>query len=137
MNILMSVLLYIAPQPILDCGHGLPAGESFVPLALTAPATGLAQARPMANRYFNTAPSAADDPGAQSLSSDADLLFYLDSHAHALSDSGASMDPWVQLQPVGSVEGFPVSEAPVGSAGGQPTGHHGKGRLPGGGNACS
>ena len=138
MSILLIGLLYIAPQPGFDCGPVSPLAGHFVPLGLTTPSTALAQARPMASRQFSSAPDAGDLPAVQSPASDANLQFYLDSHSQALSDNdAASMNPWVQLHPVGAAEGLPVLEVTLPEAGEQPAGHHGYGRFPEAGHACS
>ena len=138
MTILMIALLYISPQPGLDCGHDERSARQLVPLALTTPSAGTARAHLLANRHIRPTPSAADHLGAQIKLSDADLLFYLDSHAQALSDNvSGSMNPWVELHPVGAAEAVHEAGLNESNTEQQPAVYQEQGHLPGGGNACS
>lgn len=138
MTILMIALLYVSLQPGFECGRGMPSAGHLVPLALTASSAESARTRLLAHRHGNLTPSAADQLAGSTKSNDADLLFYLDSHAKALSDNGAgSMNPWVDLHPFGAAEAIPDSGFSDSNIELQPVGHQEQGRLSGSGNACS
>lgn len=144
MTTLLIALLYIAPQPGiapqlgLDCGPVASRPGQFVPLGLNDSPSALARPRLAASRQFSRAPDLAEGPAAQGAAIDAELLFYLDSHVQAVSDTGpASLNPWVQLHPVGALGGAPDIEAPAVNSGERSDGNFGNGRLSGAGHACS
>ena len=138
MNTLMIALMYIAPQPFLNCDDTSARGEHFVPIARTPPAVAPAKARPVASGDVLVVPITADRAGTRDSSNNTDLLFYLDSPAQAVSDSVATrLSPWVQLRPVAATDGVTTSTAPKTEAVEKPVVRHG--HRPGNGNfnACS
>jgi hypothetical protein len=138
MNLLMITLLYIAPQTGLDCDYAVPSAAQYFQLALTASSSAPAIAHTTASRDRGALSVAANHSDSGGASNDPDLLFYLDSHARALSESGApGISPWVQLHPFGAVDGVTESRLPAGDDEQSPAGHHGQVQQFGNSNACS
>ncbi len=138
MNILTVALLYVVSQPVPGCGAVPFQSAIFVAPGQVHAAAPLAQAHPVAGKRAGPVLAAVDARAETSVAGDADLLFYLESHAQALSDSNAgSLDPWVELHPVGAVQDVPSVTVPVPDAAGQRAGHQGNRHTPGGGRGCS
>lgn len=139
MKILTIALLYAVTQPGPDCGE-VPFHPAIIVAAggvHAAPA--LARVHTMSSRRVGPALAATHSLAGKDVSRDPDLLFYLESHVQALSDSSAgSLNPWVELHPVGAVQGVPLIGVPAADGGGQRAGHQGGGLdAAGGSHACS
>ncbi len=139
MNTLMIMFLFVTSQSTLACGQ-----PSMLPglsqQLVAAPANRPDAFVLVANRSIIASP--ADSGSArENVTVDADLGYYLDLHTQALSEGdGPSMNPWIELQPVGASEGVApaVMQGPDGTE--QPAAgsdQFGKLPRPGSRHACS
>ena len=131
MFLLATVQAGFACDPVFD------RSGSLQPLSLVGVAVGDGQTLRVGNhatastREINSRPEAAD--------MDADLDYYLDLHAQALSGGGGGMTPWIELHPLGATAGAPelVATPAQSEAHGQPAGNTGDAPLPAARKACS
>ncbi len=116
MNILMILLLPMAAHSDLPCPQGMTNTTEFQMVVADAHASdGQGAVRLAADRdghdlsgtgVFGTGgPAQANYAGKDAAAGSDDLLFYVASHAQAVSfSSGPTMTPWLELRPIGYVE---------------------------------
>ncbi|HUU73903.1 MAG TPA: hypothetical protein VMW70_14855 [Burkholderiales bacterium] len=140
MNTLVMMFLFVTSQADLNCGQVAAPSARTHQLVAAGPAITAGHATPTARLVAASLPSVSS-PGVVSATADADFLYYVDLHSQALSEnSGPSMNPWIELHPLGSTEGTPDFDqhAPdVAQRSGERSGLSGQMPRRANGHACS
>ena len=138
MSSLTMMFLLATVQAGFACDPVFDHSGSLQPLSLVDAVVGDGQILRVGNHA--TASRGEIDSRPEAADMDADLDYYFDLHAQALSGGGgAGMKPWIELHPLGATAGTPeLAATPAHSeAHGQSSGNKGEAPLPAARKACS